>query len=97
MSNESNIANLLLGKFVNEEIMTKSEFQLTIDKIMDKNEANIDNKFRIFEDRMDRQFLKIDARYNWIIGLIITATITLGAGLGSLSFKIMTMLPTITH
>jgi nitric oxide synthase oxygenase domain/subunit len=77
--------------------MTKSEFQLAIDKIMDKHEANIDAKFQVFEDRMDRQFLKIDGRYNWMIGLIITATVTLGAGLGSVLFKIITMLPTITH
>ncbi|MCC2625291.1 MAG: hypothetical protein K0R14_1164 [Burkholderiales bacterium] len=97
MNDKSNIAGLLLGKFVNEEIMTKSELQLAIDKIMDKHEASIDNKFRIFEERIDRQFLKIDSRYNWIIGLIITATITLGAGLGGILLKIMTMLPTITH
>jgi len=93
MNNGYKIADLLLEKFVNEEIMTKSEFQLAIDKIMDKHEANIDAKFQVFEDRMDRQFLKIDGRYNWIIGITVTSVI----GIVGILFKIITMFPTITH
>lgn len=37
---------------------------------------------------MNRQFLKIDARYNWIIGVAITATISV---VGTM-LKFMTML-----
>src|SRR6185437_11994807 len=112
MENKSKIADLLLEKFVNEEIMTKSEFQLTIDKIMDRHEANIRSEFkwvrsefqevrsefeavrsemRSMEARFDRQFLKIDVRYNWIIGITVTSVI----GIIGVLFKIISMLPTI--
>jgi hypothetical protein len=91
MEDKNNITNLLLQKFVTEEIMTKSEFPSTIDRIMEKHEARFDAKFNSMEARFDakfdsmearfdRQFLKIDHRYNWIIGVVIAASISL-AGL----------------
>jgi hypothetical protein len=87
MGDNEYITNLLLQKFVTEEIMTKSEFQITIDRIMEKHEARFDARFDAFrsemqsmEARFDRQFLKIDHRYNWIIGVVIAASISL-AGL----------------
>ncbi len=81
------VTSLLLEKFVQEEIMTKSEFETRIDAIMEKHEARIEAKFDSMEARFDRQFLKIDNRYNWIIGLTITSAI----GICGLLFKIMTM------
>ena len=87
--------------------MTKSEFQLSIDRIMDRHEVSIaakfhemegrfDNKLQIvsteikdLESRMDRQFLKIDGRYNWIIGVTITTGITIFGML----IKILFMFP----
>ena len=125
MEDNAKMGSLLLEKFVNEEIMTKSEFQmsldrmmdrheakitaninakfqtkedfqLSIDRIMDKHEVRIDAKFDLFETKLhnmsehfDRQFLKIDARYNWIIGLILTSTI----GIVGLVSKFMSMIP----
>ena len=125
----SKVIDQLLGKFVQEEIMTKSDFEVRInammdrhearvDAIMDKHSSHIDGKFQNIdvrfqnidvkfqnidfkfqnvtsqiqelETRMDRQFLKIDHRYNWIIGLIITSVI----GLGGIMLKLMNMLPT---
>lgn len=50
MLHKEEIANLLLEKFVSEEIMTKSEFQLSIDRIMDRHEAKIDARFQLFAD-----------------------------------------------
>ena len=79
MQSSRKIADLLVEKFVSEEIMTKSEFQLSIDRIMDKHEVNIASRFSEMEARMDRQFLKIDVRYNWIIGIVLTSVIALGS------------------
>lgn len=143
MEDNTKIANLLLEKFVNEEIMTKSEFQmsldkmmdrheakitaninakfqtkedfqLSIDRIMDRHEASIDAKFQIFDNKLQdirsdmknmetrvdnrfqtlethlaQQFLKIDGRFNWIIGLVITSVI----GITGMGLKIMSMIP----
>ncbi|HLX53105.1 MAG TPA: hypothetical protein VKR58_04160 [Aquella sp.] len=123
MDNKSKMADLLLEKFVNEEIMTKSEFQLNIDKIMDRHEANIRSEFeavrsefevvhsefkavrsefgaalsdvrsemRSMEARFDRQFLKNDVRYNWVVGIIVTSVI----GIVGILFKIISMFSTI--
>lgn len=93
MDNKSKMADLLLEKFVNEEIMTKSEFELRIDKIMDRHEANIRSEMQAMEARFDRQFLKIDVRYNWIIGITVTSVI----GIVGILFKIISMLPPLPH
>lgn len=107
MEESTKIGNLILTKFVNEEIMTKSEFQLTIDRIMDRHEASINAKFatvhtemqaiegalrtemHAMEGRIDRQFLKIDNRYNWIIGLVLASGFTLAG----MMLKVLSMLP----
>ena len=89
MESKAKIADLLLEKFVSEEIMTKSEFQISIDRIMEKHEVRIDAKFQNMGAHFDKQFLKIDARYNWIIGLILTSTI----GIAGMGLKIMSMIP----
>ena len=96
MEENAKIGNLILTKFVNEEIMTKSEFQLGIDRIMDRHEANINRKFESvrmemhsMEARIDRQFLKIDHRYNWIIGLVLASSFTLAG----MMIKVLSMLP----
>ncbi len=95
-TNESKIIDVLLDKFVKEEIMTKSELDRRLDAVMEKHEAHldarfqqVDARFQSLESRIDNQFLKIDHRYNWIIGLIITSAI----GLGGVMIKILSMLP----
>ncbi len=118
MEDKAKIADLLLEKFVNEEIMTKSEFQLSLDRMMDRHEAKItanidakfqtkeefqlsidrimekhevriDAKFRTLETHLAQQFLKIDVRFNWIIGLVITSVI----GITGMGVKMLSMIP----
>jgi hypothetical protein len=67
----------IINKFVNEEIMTKSELDQKLDNVMSKYVAHIDQKIDTLKHDMDKRFAQIDIRYNWIIGLIITATIGL--------------------
>lgn len=98
MSNQNlnSFGEAIIQKFVNEEIMTKSELDQKLDNVMNKyvahidrkfdlidsKFANIDNKFDLVDkqikslkDDMDNRFAQIDIRYNWIIGLVVTATI----------------------
>jgi hypothetical protein len=63
MDDKSKVADLLLEKFINEEIMTKSEFQLAIDKIMDRHEANIDSKFHTMEIKMQAMESRFDVQF----------------------------------
>ena len=79
----------IIQKFVNEEIMTKNEFSQQLDRVMgkyvehfdqriDSLQQDIDKRFEQVDRRfeqVDKRFGQIDIRYNWIIGLIITATI----------------------
>lgn len=107
MNNENNTTKLgeaLIQKFVNEEIMTKSELDKKLDSVMKKyvehidvkfehinkkfehidvKFAHIDEKFKHIDDKFDalktdmsNRFAQIDVRYNWIIGLIITTSIS---------------------
>ena len=89
MEENARIGSLLLNKFVNEEIMTKSEFQLSIDRIMDKHEISIENKFHNMENKFHNMETKIDHRYNWITGIVVTSVI----GIIGLIFKMMSMIP----
>lgn len=82
MQDKIKIADLFLEKFMREEIMTKSEFQVSIDRIMDKHDAIIETKFHNMET-------KIEARYNWIIGIVVTSVI----GVVGLMLKFMSMIP----
>lgn len=77
--------------------MTKSVFEQRIDAIMEKHqnvmltemhliENRFDSKLSSLESRVDNQFLKIDHRYNWIIGTIFAV----GLGLASLFIKFHT-------
>ncbi len=90
------LTNAIIQKFVDEEIMTKSEFTTQIDRIMGKYTDHIDRKFELVDkqiqalrndmdtrfeqvdkrfEQVDKRFAQIDVRYNWIIGLVVTATI----------------------
>ena len=86
MNNENQNLNsfgeAIIQKFVNEEIMTKSELDQKLDNVMNKYVAHIDRKFDLVDKQitalktdMDKRFEQVDLRYNWIIGLVITATI----------------------
>lgn len=70
MAEEAKITNLLLEKFVSEEIMTKSEFQVSLDKMMDRRDAAIASKYLTKEDFqksidriMEKHETRIDARF----------------------------------
>ncbi|MFN8769270.1 MAG: hypothetical protein ACK5Z5_07490 [Neisseriaceae bacterium] len=111
------ITELMLEKYITEEIMTKSELDRRLDAVLDKYIKHIDQKFDIFESKMnakfesidhrfevidhrfeaidrkfeiidrkfeiidhrfeqvDKRFAQMDIKYNWLIGMIITATI----------------------
>jgi hypothetical protein len=91
MSNETltKIGESIVQKFANEEIMTKSELSIALDTVMEKHTRHIDAKFELMDakidalrvdvdkrfEQVDKRFTQIDLRYNWIIGLVITATI----------------------
>ena len=89
--NLSQIGEALVQKFVKEEIMTKSEFNQQLDRVMSKYTEHLDQKINLLQadidkrfdqvdrrfEQVDKRFAQIDIRYNWIIGLIITATIGL--------------------
>lgn len=102
MSNEhhnlSQIGEAILQKFVNEEIMTKSELELKLDNVMSKYVAHIDRKFDNMErqvehidqrlnllqtdmdkrfEQVDKRFEQVDIKYRWIIGLVVTATLSI--------------------
>lgn len=109
MNNENQTLNKIgeavVQKFVNEEIMTKSELDQKLDAVMNKYVNHIDRKFDVLQkdidtrfeqvdsrfaqvdarfaqvdarfDQVDKRFTQIDSRYNWIIGLIITAGISI--------------------
>lgn len=92
---------------INAKFQTKEEFQTSIDRIMEKHEASIaakfqnmsfemrnletrvDSRFQTLEAHLAQQFLKIDGRFNWIIGLVITSVI----GITGMGLKIMSMIP----
>jgi flagellar capping protein FliD len=85
------IGEAMLQKFVSEEIMTKSELDRKLDDVMNKYVAHIDGKFAMLQsdmdsrfeqvdkrfEQVDKRFAQIDSRYNWIIGLVITAALSI--------------------
>lgn len=75
--NLNQIGEALVQKFVKDEIMTKSEFNQQLDRVMSKYTDHLDQKINLLQADMDKRFSQIDIRYNWIIGLTITATIGL--------------------
>jgi peptidoglycan hydrolase CwlO-like protein len=58
--NLSHVGEAILQKFVNEEIMTKSELDLKLDTVMSKYIAHIDRKF----EHIDRKFEHIDRKFD---------------------------------
>lgn len=105
-SNLNKFGDAIIQKFINEEIMTKSELDQKLEKVMakyithmdlkfehidrkfehiDRKFDHIDRKFDHIEQRfeqvdkrfaqVDKRFAQMDIRYNWVIGLIVTATI----------------------
>ena len=50
MQDKIKIADLLLEKFVSEEIMTKSECQVSLDRMMDKHTSAIASKSQTKEE-----------------------------------------------
>lgn len=105
-NNVNKFGEAIIQKFINEEIMTKSELDQKLENVMAKYITHIDRKFEHMEQRfeqvdrkfehielrfeqvdrkfdqmelrfeqVDKRFSQMDVRYNWIIGLIVTATI----------------------
>jgi tetrahydromethanopterin S-methyltransferase subunit G len=97
------ITELMLEKYINEEIMTKSELDRRLDVVLNKYTQHVDAKFDILENKInakfeaidhrfdvidkrfelidhrfeqvDKRFTQMDIKYNWLIGMIVTATI----------------------
>lgn len=67
--------------------MAESQLDQKLDNLMSKYVAHIDHNFDLVNkqsltdgmnkrfEQVDKRFAQIDIRYNWIIGLVITATI----------------------
>ena len=86
---QEQIGNAIINKFVNEEIMTKSELDSRLEAIMQKYTKHMDDKFdtidakfniidtRIgsIETEMRSNFHKVEVRYNWIIGVTLSVGI----------------------
>lgn len=80
------IVDAFLNKFINEEIMTKSELDNRLDAVMQKYTKHIDDRMDILDKRMDNVDKRFDAvlsNYKWILG----TTLTVGAALASLIIK----------
>jgi tetrahydromethanopterin S-methyltransferase subunit G len=83
------ITELMLEKYINEEIMTKSELDRRLDVVLNKYTQHVDAKFDVLENKInakfetidhrfeqvDKRFTQMDIKYNWLIGMIVTATI----------------------
>lgn len=76
--------NALETKFDNKIDALETKFDSKFNSL----ETKLDSKIDAFESRVDRQFLKIDQRYNWIIGV----TLTTGVGIIGLLIKIVYMI-----
>lgn len=50
MVQKEKLSSLWLEKFVSEKIMTKSEFQLLLDRMMDKHTAALASEFQTKEE-----------------------------------------------
>src|SRR6185437_16200506 len=90
-NNITKFGEALIHKFVNEEIMTKAEldnvmskyvahvdkridrFQNDMDNRIDALRADVDNRFK----QIDGQFERIDIRYNWILGTVLSVGIAI--------------------
>ncbi|MDQ5920033.1 MAG: hypothetical protein QG673_89 [Pseudomonadota bacterium] len=57
------ITDLILGKFVNDEIMTKSDLDRRLDEIMTRHLGMFEAKLNIRFDHIDRRFEDIDRRF----------------------------------
>lgn len=69
--------------------MTKSEIDRRLDVVLNKYTQPVDVKFDLFENKIntkfeaidhrfeqvDKRFAQMDIKYNWLIGMIVTATI----------------------
>lgn len=88
---QEQIGNAIINKFINEELMTKSELDNRLESIMQKYTKHIDAKFEhidakfdimgtkinSIENEMRSNFHKVDVRYNWIIGVTLSVGIAL--------------------
>jgi len=77
INTQEQIGNAIINKFVNEELMTKSELDNRLESIMQKYTKHIDAKFNSIENEMRSNFHKVDVRYNWIIGVTLSVGIAL--------------------
>ncbi|MDQ5920274.1 MAG: hypothetical protein QG673_330 [Pseudomonadota bacterium] len=60
------ITDLILEKFVNEEIMTKSELDRKLDDVMTRHLSAFEAKLNIRFDQIDKKFELIDRRFELI-------------------------------
>ena len=58
------IGEAILQKFVNEEIMTKSELDHKLDAVMNKYVAHINDKFTVLQRDMNHHFEQVDKHIN---------------------------------
>ncbi len=70
---DSKIADALLYKFVNEEIVTKTELSLQLNTIMEKYTKHIDDRIDALDDKIvslrndvDKRFEQVDKRFEQI-------------------------------
>jgi hypothetical protein len=85
----------ILTKYVSEEIMTKNELDNRLEAVMGKYTKHIDKEFNEIKtnfskefNKVSKEFSKVDVRYNWIIGLVITSSLSALGILISIYFKI---------
>ncbi len=91
INTQEQIGNAIINKFVNEEIMTKSELDSKLDAVMAKYTLHMDAKFDLIdskfnsmdtrissiENEMRSNFHKVDTRYNWIIGVTLSVGVAI--------------------
>jgi hypothetical protein len=82
------LGKAILTKYASEEIMTKNELDNRLDAVMDKYTKHMDKEFSEIKANFSKEFNKVDLRYNWIIGLVITSTLSALGILISIYFKI---------
>ncbi|MCC2626219.1 MAG: hypothetical protein K0R14_2092 [Burkholderiales bacterium] len=88
-NNTRKFGGALIQKFVNEEIMTKAELDNVLSKYVahtdnriDRLQNDMDKRFDRLQTDMDKRFERVDARYNWILGTVLSV----GAALAGLIF-----------
>lgn len=78
------IGNSVVTKFVNEELMTKSELSANLDAVMEKYTKHLDKKFEL----IDSKFKHMEGRFTIMTSVVLGAFSILVATTISLFFHI---------